>query len=87
MLPLILSPEEEKEIHDAYAWYEAQRIGLGNEFILCLDATMRSIARNPLIYQVVHKNIRRGVLRRFPYCVFFLKRGKSYSSFSTFSCP
>ena len=73
MLPLILSPESEKEIQDAYEWYEAQRIGLGNEFMLCLDATMHSIARNPLIYQVVHKNIRRGVLRRFPYCIFFLK--------------
>ena len=45
MLPLILSPEAEKEIYDAFAWYEAQQIGLGNEFILCLDATMHSIAR------------------------------------------
>jgi plasmid stabilization system protein ParE len=73
MLPIILSPEAEKEVVDSYWWYEEQLFGLGDEFILCLDAEMHSISRNSEIYQVVHKNIRRGILKRFPYCVFFIK--------------
>ena len=73
MNDLILSPEAEEEVADAYAWYEEQCIGLGEEFILCLDAALSSIARNPQIHQVVYKNIRRTVLRRFPYCIFFIE--------------
>jgi hypothetical protein len=34
---------------------------------------MQSIARNPKIYQVVHENIKKGILQRFPYCAFFIK--------------
>ena len=29
------------------------------------------IAANPLIHQVVFADIRKGVVRRFPYCVFY----------------
>jgi plasmid stabilization system protein ParE len=29
------------------------------------------IAANPLLHQVVFADIRKGVVRRFPYCVFY----------------
>ena len=35
---LIIAPEAEFDISDAYGWYEERRIGLGEEFLSCTDA-------------------------------------------------
>ena len=73
MLSIILSPEAENDVFNAYEWYEKQCSGLGSEFILCIDAEMHSIKRNPKICQTIHKKIRRSVIRRFPYCIFYIE--------------
>ena len=68
---LILAPEAERDIAEAYAWYEKQRVGLGEEFLTCVDACTQAICRTPQMYGVVHENYRRGLVRRFPYAVFY----------------
>ena len=68
---LILSPETEADIAEAYAWYEARRAGLGEEFLGCVDACIETIRRTPLIHTIVHGNYRRALVRRFPYAVFY----------------
>jgi hypothetical protein len=35
---LIIAPEAEQDIDEAYTWYEGRRIGLGEEFMSCVDA-------------------------------------------------
>ncbi|MEH1900376.1 MAG: type II toxin-antitoxin system RelE/ParE family toxin [Nostoc sp.] len=55
----------------AFIWYEEQELGLGEEFLRCLDACIQFIWRNPEMYQVVHQSYRRAVVRRFPYVVFY----------------
>jgi hypothetical protein len=37
---LILAPDAEQDIAQAYGWYEERRTGLGEEFLGCLDACM-----------------------------------------------
>lgn len=69
---LIIRPEAEIEINEAYDWYEARSRGLGGDFLLSVEAVLRAAARNPLQFAVVHRGIRRGLTRRFPYQVFFL---------------
>ncbi len=44
---LIIAPEAAQDIDEAYGWYESQRIGLGEEFLYCIDACMQSICRMP----------------------------------------
>ena len=68
---LILAPEVEQDIADAYAWYESRRPGLGEEFLSCVDGCIEAIRRTPQIHPVVHENYRRGLVRRFPYAVFY----------------
>ncbi len=68
---LILAPEAEQDIAEAYAWYEKQRAGLGEEFMSCVDACVHGICRTPQMHGIVHENYRRGLLRRFPYAVFY----------------
>ena len=72
MTALTLRPEAAADVEDAYLWYEAQRPGLGEEFLESLDSTLRLIEENPKQYQIVHRDIRRVLLRRFPYCVYYL---------------
>lgn len=72
--PLIVRPEAEADLAEAYEWYEQQVRGLGAEFLLCVDAVMASIERNAQLYPVVHKGVvRRALTRRFPYGVFFVE--------------
>jgi hypothetical protein len=35
---LIIAPEAEQDLAEAYAWYEGRRIGLGEEFLSGVDA-------------------------------------------------
>jgi toxin ParE1/3/4 len=35
---IIIAPEAEQDIAEAYAWYESRRVGLGEEFLSCIDA-------------------------------------------------
>ncbi len=58
------------EIEEAYQWYEDQRIGLGEDFLLCLEEAVEKVVRDPELYPVVHKNIRRAMVRRFPYGIY-----------------
>lgn len=69
---LIVRPEAEAEMADAFDWYEDRVPGLGSAFLLCVDAVFSSIVRSPQQYPRVHKSIRRALIRRFPYSVFFV---------------
>jgi len=71
MNPVIISTEAESDLTQAYLWYEKQVEGLGSEFLLCVDACIQNITRSPKIHQKVHKNIRRALIRRFPYGIFY----------------
>lgn len=69
---LIVRPEAEADIAAAQQWYEGRRRGLGLEFRSALDDTVSSIAANPKLYASVYRSLRRALLRRFPYGVFYL---------------
>ena len=69
---LIIRPEAEAELGEAFEWHESRVQGLGSEFLLAIDATLAGILRNPHQHPLVHKTVRRALLRRFPYKIFFV---------------
>lgn len=69
---LVFRPEAEIELREAYAWYEAQRPGLGDELLLCVEAAVESARREPARYPCVRGDVRRALTRRFPYSVCFI---------------
>jgi len=69
---LIVRPEAQAELTQAFKWYESRTAGLGLDFIRAVDSLFNSILRNPLMYPVVYKTVRRGITRRFPYEAFSL---------------
>ena len=67
----VVRPQAEAELDEAAAWYSERSRGLGAEFVRIVDAAFAAIQRNPLQFPVVHRQVRRAVLRRFPYAVLF----------------
>lgn len=66
-----LLPEAERELQDAFRWYERQRSGLGLEFLLALHAAVESLRRLPEGGELVALRTRRLLLRRFPYLLLY----------------
>jgi plasmid stabilization system protein ParE len=81
---LVIAPEAELDIAVAYAWYEDRRVGLGEEFLSSVEACIESIRRRPALYAIVHEEYRRGLIRRFPYAVYYEYSGATVTVYAVF---
>ena len=70
-LPVITRPAATAEIETAYRWYEDEREGLGSEFLKAVDKIVKEIAENPERFPIIRRDIRRAILRRFPYSILY----------------
>jgi plasmid stabilization system protein ParE len=73
-LPLTVSPQAEEEAQEAAQWYENESPGLGVAFLEIVEQTLTAISEHPLRFPRVYHDIRRALLKRFPYGVFFRVR-------------
>ena len=69
---LIVRSGAETDALDAFHWYEEEHQGLGLQFLDELDAGFARISANPLHYAEIAGGVRRKLLSKFPYGVFFL---------------
>lgn len=68
---LIVRPSAEADLSEARDWYEAQRPGLGGEFLTAVDECLEHIISFPESYAVEYKGVRPAGIRRFPYVVYY----------------
>jgi plasmid stabilization system protein ParE len=66
----------EVDVAEAQIWYEAQRSGLGGEFHSEVSHVIDRLAETPLIYQTVYRDVRRAIVHRFPYLVWYRVLGE-----------
>ena len=64
-------PAAADELHQIRDFYESRSVGLGVEFVAELEQQMLRIAAMPERWMIVRKNIRRSLMKRFPYVIFF----------------
>ncbi len=69
---LTVRKEAELDINTAFEYYENQRVGLGHDFLLCIEECLAKIERNPEHYKIIYKKLRRIAVRRFPYRILYL---------------
>ena len=81
---LVLSPEAEQDMSEAYDWYEKHRPSLGEEFLGCVDACIQAICRSPELQAKIHEDYRRALIRRFPYAIFYDYDGLTVTVFALF---
>jgi len=72
-LPVILRPEAEEDLTNAHHWYEDRLPGLGVRLLERVELALTHLAEDPDAWPIVHRNVRRVVLRRFPYALFYLR--------------
>ena len=81
---LIVTPEVETDLNQAVQWYEARKPGLGAKFLANVTATVEEIVRMPEIHRTVERQYRRGLVKRFPYAVFYDLVGDTITIFGVF---
>jgi plasmid stabilization system protein ParE len=70
-LPTVYRRQVGRDLAGAYGWYESQRAGLGEEFLGAVGASFDSIREFPEMFARVHGEVRRAVVSRFPFAVFY----------------
>lgn len=68
---LVIRPEAEADLAEAYAWYEVKKAGLGSQFNDSVQTALSFISEHPRAFPRVHRQVRRALIRRFPYAIFF----------------
>ncbi len=71
MKPVRLTHVAESDIAEAAAWYEAEREGLGVQFVDRVQQAIDRIAENPMGYAKVIEDARRAPLEQFPYGLWY----------------
>lgn len=82
--------EANRDIIEAYHYYEENRIGLGDEFLEHLDAYFERITENPKHFPQKRKPYREAFIKRFPFLVIYeVIKGRVivYSVFNTWQNP
>ena|SRR5688500_11248142 len=65
------TPEADAELTEARHWYSHNHQDLDLEFMQCVDDVLARVLSNPRLFPVVYRNLRRAVVRRFPFAVLY----------------
>jgi len=66
-----LHPEAERELHDAVEYYEDIEPGLGYDLSVEVYSAIQRAVAYPRAWPVLDDEIRRALVRRFPYGVLY----------------
>ena len=73
----MFTPLASADIEEAFRWYEEQRPGLGAHFVTALEVLWDLLDRFPDAGPDVHRGLRRVLVPRFPYAVYYRRTGVS----------
>ncbi len=71
-LPVVFRRIAQLELDESVSWYENKRGGLGGEFRIEIEKHLERIANQPQQFRQIRGQVRRVVLQRFPYSIYFL---------------
>lgn len=64
-------PETETELNKAIEYYEEIQENLGCDFAVEVYSTIERIITYPKVWQVIEDDIRRSLVRRFPFGILY----------------
>ena len=71
MSPVYFLPAAAAELQAAQDWYDDRIEGLGDRFFAAVDAILPRIGDAPRQFPVTHDNLRRAMVKSFPYALYF----------------
>lgn len=69
---IVFRPEAEQDLRASYDWYEEQHQGLGDDFLAVVQTALERISNFPRSAPVVHRDVRRVLLKRYPNSVLYV---------------
>ena len=70
-LPLIITADAEMDLAEAKSWYGMQHRNLAEDFLLCVEEALDRIRSLPEGYREVAPGVRRVIVKRFPYGLYY----------------
>jgi plasmid stabilization system protein ParE len=68
---IVITPTAQKDIQTGKNWYETKQNLLGNEFIDAIESAIKKIQSNPRLFSLIYKGIRRAMVKRFPFGIYY----------------
>ena len=70
-LPVVYRRKVGRDLAAGFGYYEEQAEGLGDKFLAAVDSAFDAVERYPEMFAQVHGEVRRAIVSRFPYAVFY----------------
>ena len=70
-LPVVYRRKVGRDLAAGFGYYEDQAQGLGDEFLAAVDSGFDAIESYPEMFAQAHGEVRRAVVSRFPYAIFY----------------
>jgi hypothetical protein len=67
-----ITPEAQDDILEGMFWYESQKADLGIAFFSEIERNLTIISQNPLAGREFSGKFRRAVMKKFPFCIYYL---------------
>lgn len=75
-LAVVYRPKVGRDLAAGFGYYEGRGAGLGEQFLSAVNAAFDAIERYPEMFSRVHGEVRRALVARFPYAVFYRVESK-----------
>ena len=85
-MKLVVQPEAEADIVNAAVWYDEQAKAIRQKFLQTVEATFSAIERHPMQYQTIFGQVRRVMLREFPYALLYIVSEQEVNVLACFHC-
>ena len=72
------------DLFQAKNWYNLQRDNPGNEFLFEIDKLQAQIKINPEQFPKNRNEIRKAVVKRFPFCLYFVLKSDTIKVIAVF---
>ena len=76
MLDFIILDDAEDDLLNAYNWYQAKELELGDRFLSSVQEGLTLIRQHPDIFTVSIVECRRALISKFPFEIIYEKKEK-----------
>ncbi len=86
MLDFIILDDAEDDLLNAYNWYQAKELELGDRFLSSVQEGLTLIRQHPDIFTVSIVECRRALISKFPFEIIYEKKENRIVVYSVFNC-
>jgi plasmid stabilization system protein ParE len=79
---IIIPPFAEEDIKNSVSYYQDK--GIEKQFLIILDHSFQIISKNPLSFPAIRKEIRKFVIKDFPFSIYYFPEDENICILAVF---